>query len=105
PRSADDLTGGFLLRLAAALRAEGVEVAAVAPAAAGLAASERLDGVQVRRYRYAPRRAERLAYAGEMHRRAASPAGAIALAGLLGAGALAARRGGRGGHLGPPPRR
>ena len=99
PRSADDLTGGFLLRLAAALRAEGVEVAAVAPAAAGLAASERLDGVQVRRYRYAPRRAERLAYAGEMHRRAASPAGAVALAGLLGAGALAARRAARGADL------
>ena len=99
PRSADDLTGGFLLRLAAALRAEGVEVAAVAPAAAGLAASERLDGVQVRRYRYAPRRAERLAYAGEMHRRAASPAGAVALAGLLAAGALAARRAARGADL------
>ena len=99
PRSRDDLTGGFLLRLAAALRAEGVEVAALAPAAAGLAASERLDGVQVRRYRYAPRRAERLAYAGEMHRRAASPAGAVALAGLLAAGALAARRAARGADL------
>ncbi len=99
PRSAGDLTGGFLLRLAAALRAEGVEVAAVAPAAEGLAASERLSGVQVRRYRYAPRRAERLAYAGEMHRRAASPSGAVALAGLLGAGALAARRAARGADL------
>jgi glycosyltransferase involved in cell wall biosynthesis len=53
----------------------------------------------VRRYRYAPRRAERLAYAGEMHRRAASPAGAVALAGLLGAGALAARRAARGADL------
>ena len=99
PRSRDDLTGGFLLRLAAALRAEGVEVAAVAPAAAGLSASERLDGVQVRRYRYAPRRAERLAYAGEMHRRATSPAGAVALAGLLAAGALATRRAARGADL------
>jgi glycosyltransferase involved in cell wall biosynthesis len=99
PRSHDDLTGGFLLRLAAAMRAEGVEVAALAPAAAGLAASERLDGVRVRRYRYAPRRAERLAYAGEMHRRAASPSGAVALAGLLAAGALAARRAARGADL------
>jgi glycosyltransferase involved in cell wall biosynthesis len=99
PRHEDDVTGGFLLRLAAALRAEGVEVLAVAPAAEGLAASERLGGVAVRRYRYAPRRAERLAYAGEMHRRAASPAGAAALAGLLGAGALAARRAGRGADL------
>jgi glycosyltransferase involved in cell wall biosynthesis len=99
PRRADDVTGGFLLRLAAALRAEGVEVAAVAPAAEGLAAAERLDGVAVRRYRYAPARAQRLAYAGEMHHRAATPSGAAALAGLLGAGALALRRAGRGADL------
>jgi glycosyltransferase involved in cell wall biosynthesis len=99
PRSADDVTGGFLLRLATALRAEGVQVAAVAPAAAGLAAAERLEGIPVRRYRYAPAPAQRLAYAGEMHRRAASPGGALALAGLLGAGALALRRVGRGADL------
>ena len=92
PRAVGDLTGGFLLRLAVALRAEGVQVVAVAPSAEGLTDAERLDGVLVRRYRYAPRRAERLAYAGEMHRRAASPGGAAALAGLLAAGALAARR-------------
>jgi glycosyltransferase involved in cell wall biosynthesis len=99
PRTADDVTGGFLLRLARALRAEGVEVAAVAPAAEGLPAAERLDGIPVRRYRYAPARAQRLAYAGDMHRRAASPSGAVALAGLVGAGALAARREGRGADL------
>jgi glycosyltransferase involved in cell wall biosynthesis len=99
PRTVDDVTGGFLLRLATALRAEGVQVAAVAPAAEGLAAAERLDGVPVRRYRYAPGPAQRLAYAGDMHRRAASPGGALALAGLLGAGALAARRVGRGADL------
>jgi glycosyltransferase involved in cell wall biosynthesis len=99
PRFEGDLTGGFLLRLAVALRAEGVEVVAVAPAAEGLAAADRLDGVPVRRYRYAPRRAERLAYAGEMHRRAASPAGAAALAGLLASGALAARRAAGGADL------
>ncbi|HZA84098.1 MAG TPA: glycosyltransferase [Actinomycetes bacterium] len=95
PRSAEDVTGGFLLRLASALGAEGVQVAAVAPAAEGLAAAERLDGIPVRRYRYAPARAQRLAYAGDMHRRAASPGGALALAGLLGAGAMALRRVGR----------
>jgi glycosyltransferase involved in cell wall biosynthesis len=99
PRTADDVTGAFLLRLAGALRAEGVRVAAVAPAAEGLAAAERLDGIPVRRYRYAPARAQRLAYAGEMHRRAASPSGAAALAGLVGAGALAARRAARGADL------
>jgi glycosyltransferase involved in cell wall biosynthesis len=95
PRYAGDVTGGFLLRLAVALRDRGVAVAAVAPAAEGLAAAERLDGIAVRRYRYAPAPAQRLAYAGEMHRRAASPSGALALAGLLGAGALAARRAAR----------
>jgi glycosyltransferase involved in cell wall biosynthesis len=95
PRYAGDVTGGFLLRLAVALRDRGVTVAAGAPAAEGLAAAERLDGIAVRRYRYAPAPAQRLAYAGEMHRRAASPSGAMALAGLLGAGALAARRAGR----------
>ena len=99
PRWAGDPTGGFLLRLATALAAEGVRVAAVAPAAEGLAAAERLDGIPVRRYRYAPARAQRLAYAGEMHRRAASPGGALALAGLLGAGALTLRRVGRGADL------
>jgi glycosyltransferase involved in cell wall biosynthesis len=99
PRHEHDVVGGFLLRLAVALRAEGVEVTAVAPAAPGLAAAERLAGVAVRRYRYAPRRAERLAYAGEMHRRAASPGGAVALAGLLGAGAVAARSAARGAAL------
>jgi glycosyltransferase involved in cell wall biosynthesis len=99
PRHEHDVVGGFLLRLAVALRAEGVEVAAVAPAAPGLPAAERLDGVAVRRYRYAPGRAQRLAYAGEMHRRAASPGGAVALAALLGAGALAARSAGRGADL------
>jgi len=99
PRHEHDVAGGFLLRLAAALRDEGVEVTAVAPAALGVAAAERLAGVAVRRYRYAPRRAERLAYGGDMHRRAASPGGAVALAGLLGAGAMAARSACRGADL------
>ena len=84
PRYAGDVTGGFLLRLAVALRDRGVTVAAVAPAAEGLAAAERLDGIAVRRYRYAPAPAQRLAYAGEMHRRAASPSGAMALAARTG---------------------
>jgi glycosyltransferase involved in cell wall biosynthesis len=99
PRHAGDVTGGFLLRLAVALAEQGVTVAAVAPAGEGLAAAERLEGIAVRRYRYAPARAQRLAYAGEMHRRAASAGGALALAGLLAAGALAARRAGRGADL------
>src|SRR4029450_2138477 len=64
PRRAGEGAGGFLLRLAPALRAEGVEVAAVAPAAEGLAAAERLDGIPGRRYRDAPPRAQPPAYPG-----------------------------------------
>jgi glycosyltransferase involved in cell wall biosynthesis len=92
PRAEDDPVGHFILGLARALGDQGVEVEVVAPAAPGLAAAERIRGVGVRRYRYAPRRAETLAYHESMHTRAASPAGAAALAGLLAAGALAIRR-------------
>src|SRR6266540_2438036 len=99
PRSEHDPTGHFLLALAGALAREGVEVEAVAPSAPELAARERLAGIAVRRYRYAPRRAETLAYAGTMHTLAASPGGALALAGLVGAGALAVRRAGRSADL------
>src|SRR6266508_4563438 len=99
PRSEQDITGHFLLGLATALAGEGVEVEVVAPSAPELAARERLAGIAVRRYRYAPRRAETLAYAGTMHTLAASPGGALALAGLVGAGALAVRRAGRSADL------
>jgi glycosyltransferase involved in cell wall biosynthesis len=94
PRGENDLPGSFLLRLAVALEREGFEVRAVAPAARGLPADDVLLGIPVHRYRYAPRRAETLAYTGGMHRQAASPGGAAALAGLVGAGALAVRRAG-----------
>jgi glycosyltransferase involved in cell wall biosynthesis len=92
PRRQGDLTGAFLLRLAEALEHEGVKVEAVAPAARGLPASDLFGGVAVRRYRYAPRWAETIAYTGGMHTRVANPIGAVALAGLLGAGTLALRR-------------
>jgi glycosyltransferase involved in cell wall biosynthesis len=99
PRHDGDLTGGFLLRLAEALERESVEVRAVAPAAPGLPGRDRLRGVEVRRYRYAPRRAETLAYTGGMHLRAASPSGALALAGLLVTGTVALRRAAAGADL------
>jgi glycosyltransferase involved in cell wall biosynthesis len=66
PRYSGDAAGSFLLRLALALRDEDVEVHVVAPAAAGLAPSEHFDGVLVERFRYAPRKFERLAYTGSM---------------------------------------
>jgi glycosyltransferase involved in cell wall biosynthesis len=92
PRHATDLPGNFVLRLAEALQEHGLRVVALAPSAPGLPREETLAGVRVRRYRYAPGRAETLAYAGDMHERAGSPTGALAAAGLLAAGATAARR-------------
>jgi len=92
PRSAGDVPGKFLLLQAVALADEGVEVEVLAPAAAGLPARHRVDGIAVRHYRYAPRRLETIAYTGSMATRAATPGGTLALAGLLAAGSLAARR-------------
>jgi len=66
PRRAGDAAGSFLLRLAQALESEGITVQVVAPAAPGIANAEQFDGVGVDRFRYAPRRFERLAYTGTM---------------------------------------
>ena len=85
PRSEGDAAGSFLLRLAIALRAEDVTVRVVAPAAAGLPASEEIAGVTVERFRYAPRRYEKLAYTGNMARDVATSWSArLALVGFLG---------------------
>ena len=66
PRFEGDGAGSFLLRLAAALGKEGVEVQVVAPATAGVVDSARLNGTGVDRFHYAPRRFETLAYGGNM---------------------------------------
>jgi glycosyltransferase involved in cell wall biosynthesis len=66
PRFIGDAPGSFLLRLAVALRDVGVEVKVVAPAAPDLAARDEFDGIQVERFRYAPRSIETLAYTGNM---------------------------------------
>jgi glycosyltransferase involved in cell wall biosynthesis len=66
PRSEGDAAGSFILRLAVALRGEGVKVKVVAPAGPGLPASEDIEGIGVERFRYAPRRFEKLAYTGNM---------------------------------------
>jgi glycosyltransferase involved in cell wall biosynthesis len=93
PRYADDLAGSFLLRLAVALQASGVEVRVLAPAAPGLASEETIGGVVVRRYRYAPSSWETLAYTGAMADEArGSFRGLAALGGLVLAGARAVRR-------------
>lgn len=92
PRYSGDVAGAFILRLAGALADCGVEVRVLAPAAAELPSTDIVDGIGVRRFRYAPRRWETLAYTGTMAEQvAASLGGKAALAGLLSRGALAAR--------------
>jgi glycosyltransferase involved in cell wall biosynthesis len=85
PRSEGDAAGSFILRLAVALRAEDVNVRVVAPASAGLPATDEIEGVTVERFRYAPRRYERLAYTGNMAQDVATSWTAkLALVGFLG---------------------
>lgn len=66
PRDASDPVGSFVLRLAVALREEGIESEVIAPAAPGLSPQDEFEGVRVQRFRYAPRRMETLAYEGTM---------------------------------------
>jgi glycosyltransferase involved in cell wall biosynthesis len=85
PRKVGDAAGSFVLRLAVALRAENVHVRVVAPAAPGFPESEEIEGIHVERFRYAPRRFERLAYTGNMAGDVASSWSAkLALVGFLG---------------------
>lgn len=85
PRSEGDAAGSFILLLAVALRGENVNVRVVAPAGPGLPAEEEIDGISVERFRYAPRRYEKLAYTGNMAGDVASSWTArLALVGFLG---------------------
>lgn len=85
PQGEGDAAGSFILRLAVALRDEAVNVRVVAPAGAGLPSAEVLEGILVERFRYAPRRYERLAYTGNMAGDVASSWTArLALVGFLG---------------------
>ncbi|MEO8577165.1 MAG: glycosyltransferase family 4 protein [Gemmatimonadales bacterium] len=85
PRFSGDAPGSFLLRLAIALRNENVRVHVVAPAAAGLPEEDEIDGITVERFRYAPRRYEKLAYTGNMAQDVATSWSArLALVGYFG---------------------
>lgn len=86
PRYSGDAPGSFLLRLAVALKTEDVEVHVVAPAAEGAPEEEKIDGISVERFRYAPRRYEKLAYTGNMAQDVATSWSArLALLGFFGA--------------------
>ncbi|MBK5224289.1 MAG: glycosyltransferase family 4 protein [Acidimicrobiia bacterium] len=71
PRAVDDDHKPFLLDHARALVAAGCSVTVLCPSAPGLPAREQIGGIDVVRFRYAPRRAETLAYDGAMYRRVA----------------------------------
>ncbi len=86
PRDDGDAAGSFVLRLARALAAEGVTVRVIAPGAAGLEAHSTLGGVDVHRFRYAPRKYETLAYGGNMAAQVRESWSArVTMAGFLGA--------------------
>ena len=75
PRHEGDGAGAFILRLAIALRARGVEVSTLAPSAPGLSQTAALAGIPVTRFRYAPSALETLAYGGTMIAEAKRTAG------------------------------
>jgi len=84
PRYDNDPVGSFILRLAVVVRDAGFDVTVVAPSGPGLRAVDSFEGIAVRRYRYAPRSWETLAYSGTMGAQvAASVKGKLAIAGLL----------------------
>jgi len=86
PRHEGDAPGSFILRLATALRKDGIETSVLAPADADYAAHDSLDGIPVERFHYAPRRLETLAYTGNMASQVqASWSARVALLGFLGA--------------------
>jgi glycosyltransferase involved in cell wall biosynthesis len=85
PRSPGDAPGAFLLHLARALKDQDVDVTVVAPAGDHLPSDEVLDGIPVHRFRYAPRRYQRLAYTGQMAEEVGRSLSAkLALLGFLG---------------------
>ena len=82
PRWTGDVSGAFLATLAGGLVRRGVSVRVIAPSDEGRGGEEELDGVLVRRVRYASAKAETLAYRGTMQAALRAPSGLRALAGL-----------------------
>lgn len=95
PRRPGDPTAPFLLDLARAQAAAGMDVQVLAPHDAGLPHTERWGGVGVTRFRYAPAGLERLAYRGGMLGAASALSGAALVPGMLGAMSAAATRAAR----------
>jgi len=91
PRTPEDAAAPFLLTWARGLRAAGATLLVIAPHDRGLPARSTVDGVAVRRTRYAPDAAEVLAHRGEMHVLARRPWGPPLAASLVGSLATALR--------------
>lgn len=92
PRFDRDPAGAFIRRIAVAAARQGAELLVLAPHAPGLALESGEERVALRRFRYAPEALERVAYTGDLHRRAAaSPLYALGVPLLL-AGFLRAAR-------------
>jgi len=66
PRYSGDISGAFLATLARALMNRGVSVRVVAPSDGGNVGEPELEGIPVRRVRYAPPERENIAYRGTM---------------------------------------
>jgi glycosyltransferase involved in cell wall biosynthesis len=92
PRHPGDVSGAFLGGLASALVRRGIEVRVVAPSDGGRGGEEVVEGVAVRRVRYASAGGERIAYRGTMQAALRGPRGLTALAGLWRAMRAEARR-------------
>lgn len=93
PRHDGDGAGSFLHRLALALQATGLTIRVLAPSGPKLPPAESLDGIEIRRFRYAPAGMESLAYTGTMAEQVmGSLAGKGAMLGMLTAGTMAVRR-------------
>jgi glycosyltransferase involved in cell wall biosynthesis len=77
PRHPGDVSGTFLALLARALIARGVVVRVVAPADEGEVGPAELEGIPVRRVRYAAATRETLAYRGTMAEAGRTPGGVL----------------------------
>jgi glycosyltransferase involved in cell wall biosynthesis len=84
PRFSGDPAGAFVARIAEGAAARGHQVRVVAPHAPGIPEREKVAGVDVHRFRYAPEGLERVAYTGGLHQGTLrSPWAALALPGFL----------------------
>jgi glycosyltransferase involved in cell wall biosynthesis len=92
PRHRDDAVAPFLLDLARAQAADGMRVTVVAPHDEGLAMREVIDDVEIVRARYAPDRAERLAYRGGLLANVRDPRRAALVPALVATLASAVRK-------------